>query len=173
MSEALVNRAWGLSVGRLASAHAQSATTSRYSISAAIQHSTMDGGQRSAADRIQNRSARPEEQIRELLAMDNRTPPHEAYLTLLSGLVERWESKHVVVPVVHGVELVKALLVERQLRQKDLLPVFGTESMLSEVLSLERGPRPLGCCDAVGNGRMPTWYSGSPTVSGAPAARFW
>ena len=36
------------------------------------------------------------------------------------------------------VELVKALVVERQLRQKDLVPVFGTESMLSEVLSCKR-----------------------------------
>ena len=81
---------------------------------------------------------RLEEQIWELLAVDERTPAQEAYLTLLSGLVERWESEHVVVPAVHGVELVKALLVERQLRQKDLVPVFGTESIVSEVLSGKR-----------------------------------
>ena len=79
-----------------------------------------------------------EDQIWELLAVDERTPAQEAYLTLLSGLVERWESEHVVVPAVHGVELVKALLVERQLRQKDLVPVFGTESIVSEVLSGKR-----------------------------------
>src|SRR2546421_45081 len=78
---------------------------------------------------------RLEEQIWELLAVDERTPAQEAYFTLLSGLVERWESEHVVVRAVHGVELVKALLVERQLRQKDLVPVFGTESIVSEVLS--------------------------------------
>jgi HTH-type transcriptional regulator/antitoxin HigA len=70
--------------------------------------------------------------------VDERTPAQEAYLTLLSGLVERWESERVVVPAVHGVELVKALLVERQLRQKDLVPVFGTESIVSEVLSGKR-----------------------------------
>jgi HTH-type transcriptional regulator / antitoxin HigA len=79
-----------------------------------------------------------EEQIWDLLAVDERTPAQEAYLTLLSGLVERWESEHVVVPAVHGVELVKALLLERQLRQKDLVPVFGTESIVSEVLSGKR-----------------------------------
>lgn len=81
---------------------------------------------------------RLEEQIWELLAVDVRTPAQEAYLSLLSGLVERWESEHVVVPPVHGVELVKALLVERQVRQKDLVPVFGTESIVSEVLSGKR-----------------------------------
>ena len=79
-----------------------------------------------------------EDQIWELLAVDERTPAQEAYLTLLSGLVERWESERVVVPAVHGVELVKALLVERQLRQKDLVPVFGTESIMSDVLSGKR-----------------------------------
>ena len=81
---------------------------------------------------------RLEEQIWELLAVDQRTPAQEAYLTLLGGLVGRWESEHVVVPTVHGVELVKALLVERQLRQKDLVPVFGAESIVSEVLSGKR-----------------------------------
>ena len=81
---------------------------------------------------------RMEGQIWDLLAVDERTPAQEAYLTLLSGLVECWESEHVVVPAVRGVELVKALLGERQLRQKDLVPVFGTESIVSEVLSGKR-----------------------------------
>ncbi len=81
---------------------------------------------------------RLEVQIWDLLGVDERTPAQEAYLTLLSGLVERWESEHVVVPAVRGVELVKALLGERQLRQKDLVPVFGTESVASEVLSGKR-----------------------------------
>jgi HTH-type transcriptional regulator/antitoxin HigA len=80
-----------------------------------------------------------EAQIWDLLAVNERTPAQEAYLTLLSSLVERWESEHVMVPAVHGFELVKALLLERQLRQKDLLPVFGTESIVSEVLSGKRG----------------------------------
>jgi hypothetical protein len=40
---------------------------------------------------------RLEGQIWDLLAVDERTPAQEADLTLLSGLVERWESEHVVV----------------------------------------------------------------------------
>jgi HTH-type transcriptional regulator/antitoxin HigA len=89
---------------------------------------------------VENETELPqlEERIWELLAVDSRTPAQEAYLTLLSGLVERWESEHVVIPPVTGVELVKALLLERGLRQKDLVPVFGTESIVSEVLSGKR-----------------------------------
>ena len=82
---------------------------------------------------------RLEDQISELLAVDERTPAQEAYLTLLSALVGRWESERVVVPAVHGVERVTALLVERHLSQKDLVTVFGTESIVSEVLSGKRG----------------------------------
>jgi HTH-type transcriptional regulator / antitoxin HigA len=37
-----------------------------------------------------------------------------------------------------GAELIKALLTERGLRQKDLVPLFGTESIVSEVLSGKR-----------------------------------
>jgi HTH-type transcriptional regulator / antitoxin HigA len=79
-----------------------------------------------------------EGRIWELLAVDQRSRAQEAYLTLLSGLVERWENEHVVIPPLTGIELVKALLIDRGQRQKDLTPVFGTESITSEVLSGKR-----------------------------------
>src|ERR1700710_2221528 len=75
-----------------------------------------------------------EGRIWELLAIDQRSRAQEAYLTLRSGLVERWENEHVVIPPLTGIELVKALLMDRGQRQKDLTPVFGTESITSEVL---------------------------------------
>ena len=81
---------------------------------------------------------RTEQRIWELLAIDERSRAQNAYLTLLSDQVERWESEHVVIPPLSGVELVKALLTERALRQKDLVPLFGTESIVSEVLSGKR-----------------------------------
>ena len=84
---------------------------------------------------------RVEERIWGLLAIDERSRAQEDYLTLLSGLVERWESVHVLIPPLSGVELVKALLAERGLRQKDLVPLFGTESIVSEVLSGKRDLR--------------------------------
>jgi HTH-type transcriptional regulator / antitoxin HigA len=41
-------------------------------------------------------------------------------------------------PDIHGVELLKVLLIDRDLRQKDLMPVFKTESVVSSVLSDQR-----------------------------------
>ena len=84
---------------------------------------------------------RVEERIWELLAIDQRSRAQEDYLTLLSGLVERWESANVVIPSLSGIELIRALLAERGLRQKDLAPLFGTESIVSEVLSGKRDLR--------------------------------
>jgi HTH-type transcriptional regulator / antitoxin HigA len=81
---------------------------------------------------------RTEERIWELLAVDERSRAQDAYLTLLSEQLERWESENVVIPPLSGAELVKALLTERGLRQKDLVPLFGTESIVSEVLSGKR-----------------------------------
>jgi HTH-type transcriptional regulator/antitoxin HigA len=81
---------------------------------------------------------RVEEHIWKMLAIDERSPAQEAYLTLLSEQIERWESDHVVIPPLSGVELIKALLEDRGMRQKDLVPVFGTESIVSEVLSGKR-----------------------------------
>jgi HTH-type transcriptional regulator/antitoxin HigA len=81
---------------------------------------------------------RVEERVWEMLAIDERSRAQDAYLTLLSEQIERWESEHVVIPPLSGVELVKALLTDRGLRQKDLVAVFGTESIVSEVLSGKR-----------------------------------
>jgi HTH-type transcriptional regulator/antitoxin HigA len=81
---------------------------------------------------------RAEERMWEMLAIDERSRAQDAYLTVLSDQVERWESEHVVIPPLSGIELIKALLRERGLRQKDLVPLFGTESIVSEVLSGKR-----------------------------------
>lgn len=57
------------------------------------------------------------------------------YINVLGTLVYKYEQKHQPIPDIYGVELVKALLVELDLRQKDLVPIFKTESIVSEVLS--------------------------------------
>ena len=81
---------------------------------------------------------RTEEQIWEMLATDKRSRAQEAYLTLLSQQVERWERDHVTIPPLSDTALIQALLAERGLRQKALVPVFGTESIVSQVLSGKR-----------------------------------
>jgi HTH-type transcriptional regulator/antitoxin HigA len=69
------------------------------------------------------------------LSLDERD-----YLNLLGTLVYEYEEKHVHIPDIHGVELLKVLIDEFGLRQKDLVPIFKTESIVSEVL---RGQRKL------------------------------
>jgi HTH-type transcriptional regulator / antitoxin HigA len=60
------------------------------------------------------------------------------YLNLLGTLVYEYEEQHYPMPDIHGVELLKVLLVDRGLRQKDLIPVFKTESVVSSILSGQR-----------------------------------
>jgi HTH-type transcriptional regulator/antitoxin HigA len=60
------------------------------------------------------------------------------YLNVLGALVHEYEERTVSIPPLDGVELVRELLKERGLRQKDLAPAFGTESIVSAVLNGRR-----------------------------------
>lgn len=79
-----------------------------------------------------------EERISELLAVRDRSAAQEDYLDLLSQLVRTWEDEHVEIPPLTGVELIKELCAERGISQRALVPVFGTASIVSEVLSGKR-----------------------------------
>lgn len=60
------------------------------------------------------------------------------YLSLLGMLIERYEADHHPLPELRGVALVKALMAEGNLRQRDLVPIFKTESIASAVLNGHR-----------------------------------
>ena len=60
------------------------------------------------------------------------------YLHVLAALVFDYEQKQEPIPDIQGVELVKVLIEEFDLRQKDLVPIFKTESIVSDVLSGKR-----------------------------------
>ena len=79
-----------------------------------------------------------ERQVEALLARPALTQAERAYVDLLSDLLVDWEDATVEIPDVHGVELIRALLEERGLRQKDLVGIFATESVASEVLAGRR-----------------------------------
>src|SRR5262245_40413715 len=79
-----------------------------------------------------------ERQIEALLARPALTAAERAYVDLLSDLLADWEDATVDIPDVHGVELVRSLLAERGLRQKDLVGIFATASVASEVLAGRR-----------------------------------
>ena len=79
-----------------------------------------------------------ESRIEVLLAQPNLSEAEEAYVDLLSDLLADWEDATVMISDIDGVELVRALLEDHGLRQKDLVGVFATESVASEVIAGRR-----------------------------------
>ncbi|KAB8320981.1 transcriptional regulator [Tolypothrix campylonemoides VB511288] len=76
--------------------------------------------------------------IDSLIDKGELTLHEQDYLNVLGTLVHEYEEKHKLIPDISGVELLKALIAELGLRQKDLIPIFKTESIVSEVLSGQR-----------------------------------
>ncbi|MBW4619010.1 MAG: helix-turn-helix domain-containing protein [Cyanosarcina radialis HA8281-LM2] len=78
------------------------------------------------------------EVIDALLDSGEITPEKQDYLNVLGILVHEYEDKYVSIPDLSGVELLKALIDELGVKQKDLVPVFKDESTVSEILSGQR-----------------------------------
>jgi HTH-type transcriptional regulator/antitoxin HigA len=76
--------------------------------------------------------------IDSLLDKGELTEAEEDYLNLLGILVHEYEEKQELVPDIYGVELLKVLISELNLKQKDLVPIFKTESIVSDVLKGKR-----------------------------------
>jgi HTH-type transcriptional regulator/antitoxin HigA len=72
-----------------------------------------------------------------LLDKGNLDESEQDYLNVLGTLIREYEQQQPL-PDIFGVNLVKALLVEFGLRQKDLVPIFKTESIVSAILSGQR-----------------------------------
>lgn len=79
-----------------------------------------------------------QEIIDALMDSGQLTPDKQDYLNLLGMLVYEYEEKYVFIPDLFGVELLRALIDEFDLKQKDLVPIFKTESIVSEVLKGRR-----------------------------------
>ncbi len=78
-------------------------------------------------------------EIDRLLDKPGRSEAEEVYLEALTDLVETYENAHVRLPDVTGVDLLRYLMEENGLKQSDLAPLFGSPSIISEVLSGKRG----------------------------------
>jgi HTH-type transcriptional regulator / antitoxin HigA len=72
--------------------------------------------------------------IDSLLDRAQLTPEEKDYLNVLGTLVYEYEQTLEPIPDIYGVELLKVLIEERSLKQKDLVPIFRTESIISDVL---------------------------------------
>lgn len=77
-------------------------------------------------------------EIDRLLDLPTLNPEEEDYLNVLGTLVFEYEQQIEPIPDIYGVELLKVLIQERELRQKDLIPIFKTESIVSDILNGKR-----------------------------------
>ena len=73
-----------------------------------------------------------------LIEQPERSEAKEAYLSALTDLVETYENAHVIIPPVSGVAVLRYLMEENGLKQSDLAPLFGSPSIISEVLAGKR-----------------------------------
>jgi HTH-type transcriptional regulator / antitoxin HigA len=73
-----------------------------------------------------------------LLDAKKLSSDQKEYLNLLGMIIHEYEERVVEIPDVYGVELLNALIEEWDLKQKDLVPIFKTESIVSAVLNGHR-----------------------------------
>jgi len=73
-----------------------------------------------------------------LASKDNPTREEEKYAQVLMTLIEAYEEEHQSIPDASPIEVLRTLMDAHDLRQKDLVPIFGSESIVSEVLHKKR-----------------------------------
>jgi HTH-type transcriptional regulator/antitoxin HigA len=78
------------------------------------------------------------EQLEKLTGQAEVTPAEEKLIHLLTVLVEDYETRNFPVPEAGPVDIVRHLMDAHRLRQRDLVDVFGTESIVSDVLNGKR-----------------------------------
>jgi HTH-type transcriptional regulator / antitoxin HigA len=79
------------------------------------------------------------EVLDKLASKGNPTSEEEKYAEVLMTLIEAYEEEHHSIPEASPVEVLRALMEANDLRQKDLVSIFGSESIVSEVLHKKRG----------------------------------
>ena len=74
-----------------------------------------------------------------LASKENPTREEEKYAEVLMTLIEAYEEEHQSIPDASPVEVLRSLMDANDLRKKDLVPIFRTASIVSEVLHRKRG----------------------------------
>ena len=76
--------------------------------------------------------------LERLTAQQQVTEAEEKLIALITVLVEHFENQNYPILDVGPLDIVRHLMEEHNLRQKDLTDVFGTESIVSDVLNGKR-----------------------------------
>ena len=66
------------------------------------------------------------------------TPEEEQLAELMTALIERFEASRYSLGHATPLEALQTLMEQRNLRQRDLIPIFGSSSVASEVLNGKR-----------------------------------
>lgn len=74
----------------------------------------------------------------ELERQKKLTPAEKNFAELLTLLIEAYEEKHYPIRSATPLEVLHELMSANDLRQKDLAPLLGSESIVSEILSRKR-----------------------------------
>lgn len=78
-------------------------------------------------------------EVGKLMALgENITPEQAQLLRLLVTLIEEFEDQHYQLKQATPLEILNELMCDRRLRQKDLVPVFSSQGIASEVLNGKR-----------------------------------
>ncbi len=78
--------------------------------------------------------------MEELDRKPNPTPEEEALSALLMKLIQDYDDRHYPLPAVVPHRMIQYLMKQRGLKQADLLPIFGTRSVASDVINGKRKP---------------------------------
>ncbi|MGD0306989.1 MAG: transcriptional regulator [Candidatus Acidiferrales bacterium] len=73
-----------------------------------------------------------------LTALENPSRSQTEAIELLTLLIERYEETHYPIPNADAVSVVRFLLKQQGLAQRDLIPEFGSESAVSMFLAKQR-----------------------------------
>jgi HTH-type transcriptional regulator/antitoxin HigA len=74
----------------------------------------------------------------QLTALEAPSPSEAEAIELLTLLVERYEQAHYPIPAADPVSVVRFLIEQQHLTQRDLIPQFGSESAVSMFLAGQR-----------------------------------
>ena len=70
----------------------------------------------------------------------NPTPEEQALSALLARLIQDYDDRYHALPALPPNKMIAFFMDQRELRQADLLPVFGSRSVVSDVLNGKRLP---------------------------------
>ncbi len=76
--------------------------------------------------------------INRIIDKETMTEDERQYISVLGSLIYEYEELQESNPGTYGLNLLKELMEEKGLEQKDLIPIFRTASIASEILSGKR-----------------------------------